>query len=340
MDTTIGKRIAKYRKGLGLTQDQLAEKIGITAQAVSKWENDLSCPDITILPKLADIFDTSTDMLLGRETATTVTTAEIISNTDKRDSGFSYDSDSGNMDFHWEGAKLEGVGLACWVLCAGVVYLIARLLSIDISFWNVLWPTFLLTFGLFGLYPKFSVLRLGCGLCGAYFLLDKLGILSVELDSGILIAVLVVMFGLALLADALKKRKHPWQKAYTGNGKYTKFCNDYRIDGNTFYYDASFGDSQQIVLLETLGSGEISVNFGDFTVDLSSITALEPSCNLHADCNFGQLSIRIPRCFQVCSASSTAFAGFEIRGQADPTPKGTIHLDADVSFGSIVVYYI
>ena len=70
------------------------------------------------------------------------------------------------------------------------------------------------------------------------------------------------------------------------------------------------------------------------------ITALEPSCNLHADCNFGQLSIRIPRCFQVCSASSTAFAGFEIRGQADPTPKGTIHLDADVSFGSIVVYYI
>ena len=66
MDLSLGKRITKNRKRLGLTQDQLAEKLGITAQAVSKWENDLSCPDISILPKLADIFSISTDELLGR----------------------------------------------------------------------------------------------------------------------------------------------------------------------------------------------------------------------------------------------------------------------------------
>ena len=56
MAETLGKRIAEHRKRLGLTQDALAEKLGITAQAVSKWENDLSCPDITMLPKLAEIF--------------------------------------------------------------------------------------------------------------------------------------------------------------------------------------------------------------------------------------------------------------------------------------------
>ena len=62
---TIGKRIAQHRKRMGLTQDQLAEKLGITAQAISKWENDLSCPDIAILPKLADYFGISIDELMG-----------------------------------------------------------------------------------------------------------------------------------------------------------------------------------------------------------------------------------------------------------------------------------
>ena len=67
MEQTIGKRIVKNRKRLGLTQDQLAEKLGVTAQAVSKWENDQSCPDITLLSRLADIFGVSTDELLGHK---------------------------------------------------------------------------------------------------------------------------------------------------------------------------------------------------------------------------------------------------------------------------------
>ena len=65
MEETLGKRIVSHRKKLGMTQDQLAEKLGVTAQAVSKWENDLSCPDIAMLPKLAALFSTTTDALLG-----------------------------------------------------------------------------------------------------------------------------------------------------------------------------------------------------------------------------------------------------------------------------------
>ena len=49
-----------------MTQDEVAEKMGVTAQAVSKWENDLSCPDITLLVPLAELYGTSVDVLLGR----------------------------------------------------------------------------------------------------------------------------------------------------------------------------------------------------------------------------------------------------------------------------------
>ena len=69
MDMTIGKRIAHFRKEKGLTQEELAQHMGISPQAVSKWENDQTCPDISALPKLARLFDVTVDELLeGRET--------------------------------------------------------------------------------------------------------------------------------------------------------------------------------------------------------------------------------------------------------------------------------
>ena len=52
---------------MNLTQDQLAEQMGVSSQAVSKWENDLSCPDISLLPSLSDLFGISIDELLRGE---------------------------------------------------------------------------------------------------------------------------------------------------------------------------------------------------------------------------------------------------------------------------------
>lgn len=67
MSETIGNRINKHRKEKNLTQEELAAKLGISSQAVSKWENDLSCPDIALLPQLCRILGMSTDELLTGE---------------------------------------------------------------------------------------------------------------------------------------------------------------------------------------------------------------------------------------------------------------------------------
>lgn len=61
---TIGSRIAQGRKAKGYTQEEFSQLLGVTAQAVSKWENDASCPDIQLLPQIADILNMTTDELL------------------------------------------------------------------------------------------------------------------------------------------------------------------------------------------------------------------------------------------------------------------------------------
>ena len=65
MNTTLGKRIAALRREKGLKQDELAEKLGVSAQAVSKWENDQTCPDISLLPLLSKTLGVSVDELLS-----------------------------------------------------------------------------------------------------------------------------------------------------------------------------------------------------------------------------------------------------------------------------------
>lgn len=64
---SIGENIAVLRKKKNMTQEALAAEIGVSAQAVSKWENGTNLPDIQLLPILADIFGVSIDTLYGRE---------------------------------------------------------------------------------------------------------------------------------------------------------------------------------------------------------------------------------------------------------------------------------
>lgn len=61
---TLGAMIATLRKEKGMTQLDLAQRLGVTDKAVSKWERDLSCPDVNSLPKLAEVLGVTVDGLM------------------------------------------------------------------------------------------------------------------------------------------------------------------------------------------------------------------------------------------------------------------------------------
>lgn len=67
MEIKLSKNIRMFRKSRGMTQEQLAEALGVTVGAVYKWEKQLSTPDISLILELADFFGVSTDRLLGYE---------------------------------------------------------------------------------------------------------------------------------------------------------------------------------------------------------------------------------------------------------------------------------
>ena len=70
---TLGEKLSEKRRSKNMTQDDVAEKLGVTPQAVSKWENDASCPGISLLPTIASLYGTTIDELLSKESAPAVT---------------------------------------------------------------------------------------------------------------------------------------------------------------------------------------------------------------------------------------------------------------------------
>ncbi len=336
MEETLGKRIVANRKRIGLTQDQLAERLGVTAQAVSKWENDQSCPDIATLPRLAEIFGITTDALLGREDASPVYQAEIVDDEDSK-------PHKGAWEFTWDAGKKDSLTVAVLVLLVGVLTLLSKVLAWDVSFWSILWPSALLVFGVRGLFSKFSFFSLGCGLFGGYFLISNLDILQIRLSGELAFPVILVLFGLSLLVDALRKPKkskfHISRDGIKLNGdKESK--SSFTLDTDSFDASLSFGDNTHYIDLPVLRDGDISCTFGELTIDLSGCMQVAEDCSIDASCSFGELVILVPRRFCVKLDSSSSFGALETVGQPDSKPEGTILLDASVSFGHIEVRYI
>ena len=79
----IGNNIAVLRKKNGMTQEELAIKIGVSAQSVSKWENGTNMPDISALPIIAEVFDVSIDYIFGRETVKTLSPIDLAETAEK-----------------------------------------------------------------------------------------------------------------------------------------------------------------------------------------------------------------------------------------------------------------
>ena len=83
MDMTIGTRIGLLRREKGLKQEELAQRMGVSPQAVSKWENDLNCPDISLLPLLAQTLGVTVDHLLSGEKKETA--VKLVPETERKD---------------------------------------------------------------------------------------------------------------------------------------------------------------------------------------------------------------------------------------------------------------
>lgn len=327
----------EHRKRLGLTQDALAERLGITAQAISKWENDLSCPDIAMLPRLAEIFGISVDELLGREASGKVHEAEVV---DDHEHGLHLEHEDGKWEFQWDGGRKNALFFAIWVLLVGVAYLVSKWLTLDVSFWDILWPSFLLVFGVSDIFRKFSVFKLGIALFGGYYLIHNLGLWQLNIASELIFPICIVLFGISLLVDALRKPKKPKFSVTHrgGNGSKTK-C-DCRNSVDSFECNLSFGENTHSVDLPVLAGGEANLSFGELTVDLTGCEHVSEDCTIDANCSFGEMRLLVPRRFSVHTESSTAFASVSFSGQPDSAPEGVIRLDANASFGEITVKYV
>lgn len=100
---SLGKVIRKYRKIRNLTQEEMAGRLGVTAPAVNKWENENSFPDIALLAPIARLLDISLDTLLSfRENLTVEEINEIVSEVDLKFKEKSYEE-----AFQWGKKKLE-----------------------------------------------------------------------------------------------------------------------------------------------------------------------------------------------------------------------------------------
>lgn len=81
MENIMRQIIRKLRKECGFTQEELAEQLGVTFQAVSKWENRTGMPDISQVVPLASVLGVSTDMLFGGERTSSTEEVKMLLDT-------------------------------------------------------------------------------------------------------------------------------------------------------------------------------------------------------------------------------------------------------------------
>ena len=341
MEQTLGNRIVTHRKRLGLTQEQLAKALGVTAQAVSKWENDQSCPDVILLPKLADIFGISTDELLGR---TPIHKAEILPDEDddeddeEDDEGFHMQK--GNWEFHWDSGRKSALLFALYVLLVGVLSILSHVFALGADLWDIAWPAALLMLGIGGMTRRFGFFNAGCLLVGAYYLIENLNVWQFNLAGELVFPLVVVLFGLSLLVDALRKPAKP-RVHIRRKGKSGKEKSSFTTHGESFQTDLSFGESVRVVSMERLAEGQMNVSFGELVIDLSDVEELAPGCRLEANCAFGALEILVPKRWRLeADNTGTAFGNISFVGHPDEAAQDVIYLEGNASFGEIRVKYI
>ena len=329
---TMGKRIMQLRKEKGYTQEQLAEMMGVSAQAVSKWENDVSCPDISILPMLAEKLGVTTDELLGVKP---IEPKVVI--VDGQKSGSDGD---GSFSVSWDGGKnvkKDGIWFAVLVIVLGVAFLIQRLGVVSFGIWGIVWPAVIIGLGISWMVKRFSFFALAVAGLGVYFLLYNLAVVSFVLTWGIIWPGLLVLLGLTILYEALVPHKHKWCGVHFGGDRNKK--SQYREENGFVSYDCSFAEENRKVAVEDFLGGDIEISFGKSELDLTAIKRVNQNAKLDVDVSFATFDLIVPKTMRVFLKSDKAFGSIQMNGEPNADAYMALNVDGDVSFGTMNIIY-
>lgn len=340
---SMGKRIARLRKQKHMTQERLASRLGVTAQAVSKWENDLSCPDISILPLLAKELDISVDILLGGEGGSTQETGsgkcmEPYTEEDEEREGVL------NLRINLK-KKWYLIVIGVLMVGAGILFLLNQFNVISLntaSFWSVVWPLLVLFLGISMMDESFNYIGCGVALFGLYKLLYNLGLLpeSWLLTWDMVWPFALILLGISVFVGVFKKKKKS-HITFSKNGK--KYYSENKVDkcmynGESMIVELAFC-SGIYVPDRRVGKVMVESSFGNCTLDLRNCDCGE-TLILDADVNFGDLTVIVPPWMQARTDTSSKFGKTEIPPYMFGEEANTIlQLGGSVNFGSIKVVY-
>ena len=328
---TMGKRIAQLRKEKGYTQEQLAELVGVSAQAVSKWENDVSCPDISILSQLSSVLGVTTDELLGAKPIEPKVVVVDSGNTKKgKDGKFSFSWDAGL------GSKKDGIWFALLVIALGMAFLLQRLNVISIGVWGIVWPAVLIGLGVAWMIKRFSFFSLAVAGLGVYFLLFNLGATAFVLTWSVIWPSLLVLLGLTILYEALIPHRKHWTACMNGDHKPVS---EFTEEGGRVHMECSFAEENRRFVSDSFAGGETEISFGKGELDLTNVKHFLSGATLNAEVSFGSMELIVPRFVRLSVKSDKSFGSIQTFGEPDLNAQEVLVVNADVSFGSMNIRY-
>ncbi len=339
-NNTMGRRIAALRKAKQLTQDALAQELGVSPQAVSKWEHDLSCPDISLLPRLARVLGVSTDYLLGGEEPPLLP-GGTPEEPEEDGPGIHVETDGGNrFDVRFESPKRVSFSGAAWLILTGLLMLAGPVMDrSSIGFWSACCISALIVWGVSGMLRRVKLSNLVITLVGVYLALSGLNIVKLNLGWDVVFPGLILLMGVSLLLETLRK-KHRRTPIFHISGPDRYGTSEMHVKDGFLTCSGAFSENRYNVVTPELKGGDVSLSFGEHVLDFSGVESVAENCRIELNCSFGETVLRIPSRYRVELRGGKSFAETEVYGHPDPDPVGVIHIDASVSFGELSIKYI
>ena len=337
---TLGKRIAALRKEKGMTQEQLAEKVGVSAQAVSKWENDASCPDITLLPLLGDILGVSVDELLGVKP---IEPHVII--IDKEESAPEKRTGGKKFQWEWHAGKWSTIAFCIGLILVCLVFLLRNFTplfpdytgkEITLNAWGYVWPLLVFTLGLIFVRGEFIV---GSALLtvGGYEFVRRMLIPSGVSLPGIPWYVIVLIIAVMLLVKTIVKSLRP-----SSSGKYRGDRSpvmNVSQENDCLDAELKFGDGTVVYEKEVFAGGKVEMEFGDYEIDLTGVKRFTENCVLDIVQSFGSLTVILPKHVRAVKSSDMKFASSASFGEPDVNAAQVLIVKSKVGFGALQIKY-